>query len=240
MNGAIHVIGCGGVGSWLIPSLAKLVPHTIIAVHDGDKLEERNLDRQLFTTQDIGKNKAEALVFGLNNPRVGAKPSYYQFGMTDHSPDDVIFCCADNNAARLASLQAVDYYGCRAIIAANEIHSAEAYYYCPDYKDTPCDPRHYYPEILKDDGNDPLRPACTGEYQVAQPQLVSANFMAAALAQHVFVANVMELPKLDAEARLHVPYQLINNLTGMFANKPAKVLSQTKGTNEPKEEEVRL
>ena len=57
----IGVIGCGGTGSYLIPILTKLASNCEIHVWDGDKLESRNLDRQLFTPRMIGKYKAQAL-----------------------------------------------------------------------------------------------------------------------------------------------------------------------------------
>lgn len=66
----IIVIGCGGTGSWLLPKLVKIINdgcsksmtsgHNILLV-DGDEVEEKNLIRQNFISQDVGKNKAQAL-----------------------------------------------------------------------------------------------------------------------------------------------------------------------------------
>ena len=53
------VIGCGGLGGYVIEHLARLGLGHITAV-DGDVFEESNLNRQLFSDETvIGKNKAE-------------------------------------------------------------------------------------------------------------------------------------------------------------------------------------
>ena len=66
-----YIIGCGGVGSWLAPSLCLLrSPQEVILV-DGDTLETKNLNRQLFTPEQVGSNKAEALAAEVRT----AKPS---------------------------------------------------------------------------------------------------------------------------------------------------------------------
>lgn len=75
----ICVVGAGGTGSHILQSLARLCHHvreqgappTTIAVIDGDRVEPKNVGRQLFSPADVGVNKAVALaarfnaVFGL-------------------------------------------------------------------------------------------------------------------------------------------------------------------------------
>lgn len=51
--------GAGGIGSWTAFLLTRAGFHTV--VYDFDTLEEHNLGGQLFSKQDIGDNKAEAL-----------------------------------------------------------------------------------------------------------------------------------------------------------------------------------
>lgn len=82
---SIILIGAGGTGSRLLPPLAQLVktclrkhtPGAIlercdIYVVDGDIVEEKNLTRQHFIAQDVGKNKALVVAerysraFGMN------------------------------------------------------------------------------------------------------------------------------------------------------------------------------
>ena len=64
----IFVIGCGGTGSYLIPNLARLLSVkqvdgliTRLFLCDADEVEEKNLLRQNFIQNDIGKNKASVL-----------------------------------------------------------------------------------------------------------------------------------------------------------------------------------
>lgn len=71
----IHLIGCGGTGSWLAPHLARItkllqeVHHLSVRLvfWDHDIVEEKNIFRQNFCEAEIGTNKAEALArrFGL-------------------------------------------------------------------------------------------------------------------------------------------------------------------------------
>jgi len=212
MNGNLHVIGAGGVGSWLTPSLCLLTSPKQVWVHDGDRLEGCNLNRQLFTTGDIGQNKAVALArkYGCR-----AIAEYFTFGQEGLNESDFLICCADNNPARNAALMECDAQGCQAIIAANEKNSAEAYFYISDSAGTPADPRVYYPQIVTDHADDPRAAAigCTGEAQVQSPQLVSANFMAASLAQWLFVLWGLEVPKLSSNIIPSLPYHLRANMS---------------------------
>ncbi|NMR95787.1 HesA/MoeB/ThiF family protein, partial [Vibrio parahaemolyticus] len=66
------VIGCGGLGGYIIELLARLGIGTISAV-DGETFEETNLNRQLFSTMNnLGQNKALAAKLRVNeiNPLV--------------------------------------------------------------------------------------------------------------------------------------------------------------------------
>lgn len=76
---AIALIGCGGTGSHIAQTLARLAAHCRdtggpqldLTFIDGDTVEAKNVGRQLFSVADIGRNKAQVLaarfaaVFGL-------------------------------------------------------------------------------------------------------------------------------------------------------------------------------
>lgn len=209
-----YIIGAGGVGSWLAPALVKLLNGgKDITLIDGDTLERKNLDRQLFDMSDIGKNKAATLA---KKYKTAAVADWFSSVTLRPEPDDVLIVCVDNHAARNDALTACDASGCVAIFAANETHSAEAYYYNPEWmKDTPLDPRKFYPEITTDKSNDPRAAAigCTGEAQVNNPQLATANFMAASLALHLYVLWIMEARKLNKETLPFLPHKLSSTLT---------------------------
>lgn len=75
--GQITIIGCGGVGARIFPTLVKMLPSdrewTIHAV-DPDRVEERNLIRQPFTQSDIGRPKAEVMAARYSSDNVRIKP----------------------------------------------------------------------------------------------------------------------------------------------------------------------
>lgn len=76
----IALVGCGGTGSHIAQTLARLAAHCRdtngpslqLVFVDGDTVEHKNVGRQLFSALDVGKNKAQVLaarfgaVFGMN------------------------------------------------------------------------------------------------------------------------------------------------------------------------------
>lgn len=225
----IYIIGCGGVGSFLAPTLCLLAGKENITLIDGDTLEEKNLNRQLFEVSMIGEKKAEALA-----QRYGCKaiPEWYSESLMAHDKQDWLIGVVDNHLARHAILRSCDRYGCRAILAANEVHSSEAYVFLPHWEGTRLDPRIMYPEIRTDHSNDPRAAAigCTGEAQKANVQLVTANFMAAALAAHLYVVWAMEAKKLTKNEWIFLPHKLVNNLTKMESHRQCDIKDQELAT----------
>ena len=217
----IYVIGAGGVGSWLAPAMCLLSKPELVTIIDGDILEKKNLNRQLFTHEQIGEHKSNAL-----GEKYGCKSSssFFSHGMFAFDENDWLMVGVDNNPARKAALESCDQYGCKAIFGANETTSAEAYYYDPMWKGSQFDPRVYYPEILTDDSDDPRSAAigCTGEAQSKNVQLVSANFMAAALMQHLYVLQAMEKPKLERAVHKEMMHRIRQNLNSYEFLKPSK------------------
>lgn len=181
----IYVVGCGGVASWLLPPLLRLLRHQeplpFVTLLDGDKFEEGNIDRQLFNHNYIGTNKATSLsdLYDDLYYNLDSEETFLTEG-TDITPNSLLLGCADNHAARRTILYLCDRHNCRAIIGGNEYTDADAYFYEPALKDTPLDPRVYFPDILTDETGDPTRPrSCQGIAQEQTPQLVLANFSAA-------------------------------------------------------------
>ena len=207
-----YIIGCGGVGSAIVPSFCLLRSPDDITLIDGDTIERKNLNRQMFDARQIGMNKAKALA-----DKYGCRslPEWFARGKLRHFRNDWLLCLVDNHRTRLETLEVCDDYGCQTIIAANEMHSAEAYYYRRVWQGTARDPRVYYPELTTDRSGDPRAAAigCTGEVQENNRQLVSANLMAAALAEHLFVLWQMKAPRLDQETVERLPYKFAANLT---------------------------
>lgn len=56
-NSRVLVIGCGGLGSFVVDGLARVGVH-YIGICENDLIEESNLNRQIFTTEkNLGKHK---------------------------------------------------------------------------------------------------------------------------------------------------------------------------------------
>ena len=208
----IYIIGAGGVGSWLTPAMCMLVKPENITIVDGDKLEDKNLSRQLFDELDIGRFKSEAL--GLVY-KCKYDDRYFLQGNFATEREDWFMGCVDNNPARLAILETCDIYGTKAIFGSNEVTSAEAFYYDPAWKGTLQDPRVYYPEMLEDLSGDPTRAAigCTGKAQERNRQLVSANISAMSLMLQLFGIWQLDRKKFNRDTVPFLPYQLIQNQT---------------------------
>lgn len=213
-----YIIGCGGVGSAIVPSFCLLKSPEEVTLIDGDALERRNLDRQMFDASQIGQNKAEALA-----RKYGCRfiAEWFARGKIRHYRNDWLICLVDNHRTRLEVLEVCDEYGCQAIFAANEMHSSEAYYYRRQWQNTERDPRVYYPEINTDRSGDPRAASigCTGEVQERNRQLVSANLMAAALAEHLYVLWCMKAPRMDRETVELLPHKFVANLSRLETHK---------------------
>jgi hypothetical protein len=215
-----YLIGCGGGGSHLLPDLVRLVPSDEIVVIDGDTLEEKNLDRQLFDSKDVGRNKAEALAdrYGLVSGW-SRMPEYFHSNLLRLKPRDWLFGCADNHACRKEILISCDRYRCRAVIAANETVDFEAYAYLPEWKDTPNDPRVFYPEILTVQTGNPLGPPGCVEAARTNPQLVVANATAAQFALWLFWFYTKEVQKLPKDCQQYWPVMHRGCPTGIRTTK---------------------
>lgn len=107
--GYILVIGCGGTGAFVIANLSRFLsvfnnyrqPNFCIA--DGDIVEKKNLLRQHFISNDIGRNKAEVLAerysaaFGIQINVIASNIEKLEdFPISS----GLIIGCVDNNASR--------------------------------------------------------------------------------------------------------------------------------------------
>lgn len=60
VEGRVHILGCGSVGSTVAENLARCGV-TKFTLWDFDKVEEHNIANQMFTQNHVGKLKVEAL-----------------------------------------------------------------------------------------------------------------------------------------------------------------------------------
>lgn len=216
------IIGCGGGGAWLAHLFSRsgaLLKDSPIVLVDGDRLETRNLDRQFFVESDIGKNKAEALAGHITGVSTKVIPKFLDDSVARELDLGLgqkwVFCCADNHPTRVHCLKLADQYPIGVIIAGNEVTDAEAYAYFGAWKNTPADPRKYYPQLLTAGQWTPVQAAgCVTEY-VAQPQTALANYLAIGHAMQLYSCWLD--PAKHQVARQHLPIHIMSTALSVRA-----------------------
>lgn len=182
------IIGAGGVTSYMLPALRNSFElHATIV--DGDILEKKNLDRQLFRNNMVGQHKCVALMkqYNFRKDEGQAIRSYFDMDMLETEYKywfvnaDVIICAVDNHPARLACIEASKMLRKPLVVCANEYHTSQAFFYCPALADNmnlfKLDPLARYPEIATDKSGSPM--SCQGLALESEPQLAIANQLAA-------------------------------------------------------------
>lgn len=103
----VAVIGCGGLGGYVLEQLARLGVGRITAI-DPDCFEEHNLNRQLFSSiENLGQPKVAAVVerLGTINPAVTVRACQEAFGLDNGEGllqgADAVVDCLDNVTIRL-------------------------------------------------------------------------------------------------------------------------------------------
>lgn len=119
----VVVVGAGGTGSALLPSLARL-HHAMVelghpggiecTVYDDDTVSEFNVGRQGFYPNDVGQYKATLLVNRMNllmGTNWVAEPRRVDSRINLHA--DLVIGCVDSRRARHAIVQAAKRGKCR-------------------------------------------------------------------------------------------------------------------------------
>lgn len=120
------IIGAGGTGGYLIPNLGRMIgiqneagsKHSVTIV-DADKIENKNLLRQNFSPNDVGKNKAEVMAGRYG--RAFGQTFYYLSEyiesaeqvlkiMQSEDKVPVIIDCVDNNKTRFIIKEGINLY----------------------------------------------------------------------------------------------------------------------------------
>lgn len=106
----VVVIGLGGIGSQLLPSLLHYLHSRKfegpVVLMDGDLYEEKNLNRQLVPDSGLGMNKADALAiqFGQRLPTLALESLPFYLGADDTEliiqEGDFVICGVDNHYTR--------------------------------------------------------------------------------------------------------------------------------------------
>lgn len=187
------VVGAGGTGSHLLPALLPYLrtyhsgaeePEYQIVIADGDIFEAKNATRQIFTTDLVAVNKAEAMVQMYPGHPLIAVSRY--IGKADVETmiqeGDIVLICADNFSVRSLIIDHVQTLPAAVVInAGNEYHDGTVQLWVREGGEnkTP-NLRYGHPEIIFTAEDD--RAAMTCHQVAALPggeQLILANQAAA-------------------------------------------------------------
>ena len=93
----IHIIGCGAIGSTVGELLAK-AGFTKITLYDFDHVESHNIANQMYTENDIGKERVEALAERMTaiNPDLKQDLKLEKTGWHGQRLAGYVFLCVDN------------------------------------------------------------------------------------------------------------------------------------------------
>lgn len=194
------VVGIGGTGTHFIKEFYRYLSGIYldssikITLIDGDIIEEKNLERQAFFEDQIGSNKAFAMVealietFGeLENVKLSFSDEYLQKGTLDKLiagyEVPVIISCVDNVVARKVIEQYFIEYK-REIYyldSGNGLFNGQCIYAGKNKNGEIFSPSlSQRPGLVyeEDEGNDPLNPSCT-ETVEQRTQHILANLQAA-------------------------------------------------------------
>jgi len=189
------LIGAGGTGSHMIaPALAYLHAHHKddayeFLVVDGDNYEYKNLERQLFDSDLVGQNKAEALCLMYKRYPVVPIPKFIgQKDLNALIPEySVVFSAVDNYSVRALLVEhALSLKNIVVINAGNEKSDGGVQIFIREKGENKTPPLTFcHPEIQYVSKDDRSEMTCAEAALVpGGEQLILANFSAAQLMLH--------------------------------------------------------
>ena len=97
----IHIIGCGGIGSFLAYDLAMLGLAENLILWDNDTVEDHNIPNQNFLLEHIGMSKCVALADFINK-KCGTSPKVKERFFTEdsHILNGIVILCTDSIDSR--------------------------------------------------------------------------------------------------------------------------------------------
>jgi len=202
------VVGCGGTGGYLSEPLARLLhyhPNAIAAITfcDGDTFEEDNRSRQNMEPNDVGRNKAEIAELDVRNILENkVKTDCIQDFLADErlrswlldaGDCPMVIAAVDNDATRKMICEELET--AKAFLNSfffltpgndagegerpAEVKGQVLWWGYSEGEDFGTNPAKLYPNIVNPDTPAPVRGQCSANAP-SQPQLLAANFLAAA------------------------------------------------------------
>lgn len=197
INFSLLVVGSGGTGTYFLKEISRFLSRNETAAYmisdmvicDGDIVEEKNLSRQCFSVEDIGRKKASVMAEVLNlsfNLHWSAYPYFLSdmsvlenFFNVYSSSIPVIIGCVYNHGARILMEKFFSTRkDCIYFDAANEFSNGEVVfaYKAEGIVLAPCR-SYYFPDILRGDTRNVIDISCEELNQV-KPQHILANMAA--------------------------------------------------------------
>lgn len=199
----IIVVGAGGTGSYFLKEFARFVATTKninskdinVVVMDGDRIEEKNLERQNFFNDSVNQYKAEEMVsmisesfaignfVAMNRYVLDEADIMTAFKVMEEKSGStyipVIIGCVDNHHARLIMEKCFEKIpNCIYYDSANEFSSGEVVF---SYKngDMVISPvrSHYFSELKENNYISVTEMSCT-ELNAVAPQHIATNMKA--------------------------------------------------------------
>ena len=195
----VCVVGCGGLGGYVIEELGRLGVGYITAI-DGDVFEESNLNRQILsTTENLGCSKAFAAEERMRkvNPEIRVVPVYKRLDMENGldiiREHNVVIDALDNIESRLVLEKLAEAAGIPIV------HGAIAGWFGQVSAVFPGDrtlsllyPRHESRGIEKELGNPAFTPALVASLQVSEALKILIN-RGECLKKKLLVINLLEM-----------------------------------------------
>jgi molybdopterin/thiamine biosynthesis adenylyltransferase len=186
------MVGAGGTGSILYQPLMRFLrthhgPETyLVAVIDGDHVEEKNLARQLFPSNEVSNNKAAALVQQTADKEGRAVAEFLGDDNIEHRvrEGDTVLICADNfDVRQRIERHAMTLENVTIINGGNELldGSVQIFARRAGKNVTPA-LSWQHPEILRTSPYDPTKLSCLQRAEIpGGEQTIIANMMSATL-----------------------------------------------------------
>jgi hypothetical protein len=122
----ITIVGCGGTGARVIGPLLKVIPDNwVVTLVDHDIVETRNLLRQNFIAEDVGRYKAVVLAERYSEPSRQIRYAVGKFTeelffnrIYPATTRNIVIGCTDSNEFRADMAKCVDK-----VITANRVNS---------------------------------------------------------------------------------------------------------------------
>lgn len=208
---SIVIVGVGGTGSYVLPPLLRYLNSqktiTNILIVDGDKYDEKNIDRQEFAHSRLGLNKADVQkeIYSLKfkDLNIYSIPFYLGSENIDAIIEEgsVVFSCVDNHSCRnLLSKRAQQLNNCVLISGGNEVEDGNVQIFCRQKgvnQNNPIEVRH--PEIERTDDGDRSEMSCEElSHLPSGGQVIFANLFSATLMCSLFYAFLKDKDKIIA------------------------------------------